>query len=68
MRSYRNDDNIAIGIKTSFDSELNMSITGICSINLISWPIKRVTMMDEKSLIQYEELHRINELQDMHIE
>ena len=62
------DDNIGIGIKTSFDSEFNMSINDICSINVISWPIKRVTMMDGKSLLQYEELHKINELQDMHIE
>ena len=62
------DDNIGIGIETSFDSEVNMSINDICSINLISWPIKRVTMMDGKSLLQYEELHKINELQDMHIE
>ena len=59
------DDNIGIGIETSFDSEVNMSVDDIFSINLIS---KRVTTMDGKSLLQYEELHRTHEIQDMHIE
>ena len=45
------DDNIGIGIETSFDSEVSMSIDDICSVNLISWPIKRVTTMDGKSLL-----------------
>ena len=62
------DDNIGIGIETSFDSEVSMSVDDICSINLIRWPIKRVTTMDGKSLLQYEELYRTNEIQDMHIE
>ncbi len=62
------DDNIGIGIETSFDSEFSMSVDDICSVNLISWPIKRVTTMDGKSLLQYEELLRTNEIRDMHIE
>ena len=58
------EDNIGIGIETSYGGEPNLSINDVCSINLVSWPIKRVTTVDGKSLLQYEDLSVTYELHD----
>ena len=62
------EDNIGIGIETSYGGEPNLSINDVCSINLVSWPIKRVTTMDGKSLLQYEDLSVTYELHDISIQ
>ena len=57
-------DNIGIGIETSYGGDDSVSLADVCSITLVSWPIKRVTTMDGKSLLQYEDLHTLDESPD----
>ena len=57
-------DNIGIGIETSYGGDDSVSLDNFCSITLVSWPIKRVTTMDGKSLLQYEDLHTLDESPD----
>ena len=58
------EDNIGIGIETSYGGDDNVSLANVCSITLVSWPIKRVTTLDGKSLLQYEDLHTLDESPD----
>ncbi|MCO5578897.1 hypothetical protein L7F22_032746 [Adiantum nelumboides] len=63
------EDNIGIGIETSYADEATIfAEASVCSINLVCWPIKRVTTMDGKALLRYEDLHAMHELQDTCIE
>ncbi|MCO5602948.1 hypothetical protein L7F22_057089 [Adiantum nelumboides] len=63
------EDNIGIGIETSYaDEAIIFAEASVCSINLVCWPIKRVTAMDGKALLRYEDLHAMHELQDTCIE
>ncbi|MCO5550484.1 hypothetical protein L7F22_003971, partial [Adiantum nelumboides] len=63
------EDNIGIGIETSYADEATIfAEASVCSINLVCWPIKRVTTMDGKALLRYEDLHAMHELQDACIE
>ncbi|MCO5559550.1 hypothetical protein L7F22_013151 [Adiantum nelumboides] len=63
------EDNIGIGIETSYADEATiLAEASVCSINLVCWPIKRVTTMDGKALLRYEDLHAMHELQDTCIE
>ena len=57
------EDNIGIGLETSYDGDTNVFLDNVCSITLVSWPIKQVTTMDGKLLQQYEDLHALDELQ-----
>lgn len=61
------NDNIGIGVKTSFGGQVRMLLDDICNINLVSWPIKRVTTMDEKSLLQNKKLQKIDDIQETHV-
>ena len=45
------EDNIVIGIETSYGGDDSVSLVDVCSITLVSWPIKRVTTMDGNSLL-----------------
>ena len=58
------EDNIDIGIETSYDGDSSVFLVNVFNINLVSWPIKRVTTMDVKSLLQYEDLYILDESQD----
>ena len=50
------EENIGIGIEASYDGDTSFSLDNVCSITLVSWPIKRVTTMIGKSLLQYQDL------------
>ena len=58
------EDNIGIGIETSYGGDDSVPLADVCNITLVSWPIKRVTAMDGKSLLQYEDLHTLGESQE----
>ena len=55
------EDNIGIGIEKSYGGDDSASLADVCSITLVSWPIKRVTTMDGKSMLQYKDLHTLDE-------
>ena len=62
--SELSEDSIGISIDTSYGGDTSVSLVDVSSINLVSWPIKRVKTMDGKSLLQYEDLHSFDESQD----
>ena len=62
------DDNIGIGIEGELEGELESSLHDIGTIGLLKWPIKRVTMLDGRTLLQYEDLLNENDVSNMHLD